>query len=307
MITSPHWRVVMGPACWQPEAGTKLFCVLVGLRYFLEVWMTVVVGRENWSSLAIDSSQYSYPDWQTGLKPMFWDLRTPGPIRTAILHDYPTSIDVESPLLVVGMAKRYIEIFHLDFAGSPFKARLFPLKSTTTVVSCNLFHQGSGDRLCSEKHNTSVPFPTNCEDKRSDSGGLPVAHAVNDISFHPVNGTLATLLLSLVIEPPIGSDGTIKLWDKNRRKCLKRAVFFGTISMKARFRAVHSILTGTILTCATNRRSSVGVSPKYQIKLHMCNDEVKGEQDFVMSRALFKLTCEKFCNSMVLAVVGRRL
>ncbi|KAK0497111.1 hypothetical protein EDD18DRAFT_1073320, partial [Armillaria luteobubalina] len=88
-----------------------------------------------------------------------------------------------------------------------------------------------------------------------------VAHAVNDISFHPVNGMLATC----------GSDGTIKVWDKNRRRRLKTLeIYEGPVS------CCSFNPDGTVLAYATNRRLSIGVSPKYQIKLHKCNDEVKG-------------------------------
>ena len=38
-----------------------------------------------------------------------------------------------------------------------------------------------------------------------------IIHQVNDIAFHPVHGTLAT----------VGSDGTFSFWDKDARTKLK--------------------------------------------------------------------------------------
>ncbi|KAK0502067.1 WD40-repeat-containing domain protein [Armillaria luteobubalina] len=131
---------------------------------------------------------------------------------------------------------------------TPVPTRLSPLKSTTTVVSCFTkgpvvgYAVGAMDGRTAICSNDFV-FRCHSEDKRSDSGGLPVAHAVNDISFHPINGTLATC----------GSDGTIKLWDKNRRKRLKTLeIYEGPVS-RCSFNP-----DSMVLAYATNRRLSIG-------------------------------------------------
>ncbi|KAK0471698.1 WD40 repeat-like protein, partial [Armillaria novae-zelandiae] len=262
-------------ACWTTD-GKQLFSGGMDGMGFLSDASTgqvvqstrhdTAIQMANWLEFSNGSSTLLTTEWDKTMKAGFWDPRTPEPIRTTILHDYPTSVDVRSPLLVIGMAKHYIEIFHLDYAGSPFKTRLSPLKSTTTVVSCFTngpfigYAVGAMDGRTAiwyaKEHNISNDFIFHChsQDMCSDSGGLPVVHAVNDISFHPVNGTLATC----------GSDGTIKLWDKDRRKRLKTLeIYEGPVS------CCSFNPDGTILAYATNRRLSVGISPKYQIKLHM--------------------------------------
>jgi mRNA export factor len=61
--------------------------------------------------------------WDKTLK--YWDLRSNGPVQTISLPERCYSMDVTTPLLVVGTAERHILVYHLSNPTQIFKVRLF--------------------------------------------------------------------------------------------------------------------------------------------------------------------------------------
>jgi mRNA export factor len=137
---------------------------------------------------------------------------------------------VKYPMAVVGVAGRTIIIYQLDVQPQEFKRMESPLKYQHRCVSIftdKKTNAPTGFALGSIEGRVAIQYvnPTNPKDNftfkchRSNvapSGGVQDIYAVNDISFHPVHGTLAT----------VGSDGRFSFWDKDARTKLKTSEQF---------------------------------------------------------------------------------
>lgn len=159
--------------------------------------------------------------WDKTVK--YWDLRTPNPVATVTLPERVYSMDSLYPLMVVGTAERHIEVFDLNNPSTPYKSLLSPLKWQTRCVSVcqpsqiNGFAVGSVEgrvafQYIDEKdHGNNFSFRCHRKDTTPNSKDQAMVFAVNDISFHPIQGTFSTA----------GSDGSFHFWDKDARSRLK--------------------------------------------------------------------------------------
>ncbi|KAH7928359.1 WD40 repeat-like protein [Leucogyrophana mollusca] len=211
--------------------------------------------------------------WDKTIK--YWDLRTPNPVATAQLPERCYTMDVQYPYVVVGTAERHIQIFNLSNPSSPYKSIMSPLKWQTRVISCCInspsssFAVGSLEgrvaiQFVEEKDNANnYSFRCHRRDQTPSAKDQSIIYAVNDISVHPVHGTVSTC----------GSDGTIHFWDIYGRTRLKSfEAVPGTVS------ATTFNRNGTIFAYAVSydwSKGHSGMTPDYPNKLmiHACKDE----------------------------------
>lgn len=149
--------------------------------------------------------------WDAKLK--FWDQRQPQPVGVFDLPERVYSLDVRDNLLVVATAGRHIIAY--DCSGQPreHSRRESPLKYQTRCVSC--FPDSTGFAVGSIEGRVGIHYIQKVAGKesfafkchRQDSN----VYAVNDIAFHPVHGTFAT----------VGADGGVNFWDKDNKQRLK--------------------------------------------------------------------------------------
>ncbi|CCM00073.1 uncharacterized protein FIBRA_02100 [Fibroporia radiculosa] len=230
--------------------------------------------------------------WDKTLK--YWDLRTPNPVASVQLQDRCYSMDVAYPLLVVGTAERHIQIFNLANPTTPYKTMPSPLSWQTRVVTCSpaadAFAIGSIEgrvavHYLEEKDSTyvltflgvpvqlsqlvfrkSFSFRCHRRDLSPTQKSQSLVFAINDISYHPIHGTLSTC----------GSDGVMNIWDLDARTRLK--VFEqapGPITSTCFNR------TGTVFAYAVSyewSKGHTGMTPGHpnKVMFHVCtDDEVK--------------------------------
>ncbi|KAJ7573657.1 WD40-repeat-containing domain protein [Mycena floridula] len=156
--------------------------------------------------------------WDQTIK--YWDLRTQNPVATVNLHERCYTFDVQYPLMVVGTAGLAIQIFNLNNPTTPVKTMPSPLKHQTRIITCPPSSQkpsfivgsieGRVAVQYTEEKDISSNFSFRCHRADVKDGGSLV-YAVNDISVHPVQGTVSTC----------GSDGLIHFWDTEARMRLK--------------------------------------------------------------------------------------
>lgn len=156
--------------------------------------------------------------WDKTLK--FWDLRSPTPLGTIQLPERVYCSDVYGPMAIVSGAGRYIKVYNLDNQPQEMKNIESPLKFQHRCVSIFLdknknptgFALGSIEgRVAIQYVDTPNPkdnFTFKCHRSTPTQANQPQdIFAVNDIAFHPLYMTLAT----------VGSDGRFSFWDKDAR------------------------------------------------------------------------------------------
>ncbi|CAG8469509.1 6302_t:CDS:2 [Paraglomus brasilianum] len=149
--------------------------------------------------------------WDKTVK--YWDTRTPNPVLSIDVPDRVYTMDLVSPLLVIGTADRHIVIYNIANPGTPYKTQPSPLKYQTRVISC--FVNATGYAIGSIEGRVGIQY---LDDKDGHSSFSFKCHregsnvySVNAISFHPLHGTFSTA----------GSDGTFNFWDKDSKQRLK--------------------------------------------------------------------------------------
>jgi mRNA export factor len=132
-------------------------------------------------------------------------------------------VDVDYPMAVVGTAGRNIIIYQLENTPREYRQLESPLKFQHRAVAIfkdkkntpTGFALGSVEgRVAIQYVNAINPkdnFTFKCHRSNVVNNGYQDIFAVNDIKFHPVHGTLAT----------VGSDGRYSFWDKDARTKLK--------------------------------------------------------------------------------------
>ena len=155
----------------------------------------------------------------------FWDTRQPKPLKEITLNERVYAADTFGPMAVITTADRAIQVYSLDQGPTEFKKFDSLLKYQHRCVSIFTdksrnptgFAIGSiegrvaimyvdarnpaTDNFTFKCHRSNPATPANVQD----------IYAVNDIAFHPVHCTLAT----------VGSDGRYSYWDKDGRTKLK--------------------------------------------------------------------------------------
>lgn len=127
-------------------------------------------------------------------------------------------------MAAVGTADRGICLYSLEGKPAEFKRVESPLKHQHRCVAVfrdKKSKQPVGFAVGSVEGRVAIQYvnPTNpkdnftfkCHRSAGTTTGYQDIYAVNDIAFHPVHGTLAT----------VGSDGSFSFWDKDARTKLK--------------------------------------------------------------------------------------
>ena len=65
----------------------------------------------------------------------YWDLRSPNAAHTQQLPERVYAMDVNHPLLVVGLADRQVQVYNLSQPQTPYKTQQSPLKFQTRCVT----------------------------------------------------------------------------------------------------------------------------------------------------------------------------
>ncbi|RNA09303.1 mRNA export factor [Brachionus plicatilis] len=217
-------------ACWSQD-GTKVFtasCDKTAKMWDLQANQFVQIAqhdapiktihhivRPNYSCVMTGS-------WDKTLK--FWDLRSPTPLGVIQLPERCYCADVSGPMAIVSGANRFIKVYNLDNKPQEVKTIDSPLKYQHRCVSIFLdknknptgFALGSIEgRVAIQYVDTPNPkdnFTFKCHRSQQATSSQPQdIYAVNDIAFHPIYMTLAT----------VGSDGKFSFWDKDARTKLK--------------------------------------------------------------------------------------
>ncbi|XP_060833854.1 protein Rae1 [Rhopalosiphum padi] len=161
--------------------------------------------------------------WDKTLK--FWDVRSSVPMMTINLPERAYCADVDYPMAVVGTASRGIVVYKLEGKPEMVKTVDSPLKYQHRCVAIfrdKKKQSPTGFGLGSVEGRVAIHYiqPQSSKDnftfkchRQNNSGTMNVQdiYAVNDIKFHPVHGTLAT----------VGSDASFAYWDKDARTKLK--------------------------------------------------------------------------------------
>lgn len=173
----------------------------------------------------IKTSTYSCimtSSWDRTLK--FWDTRSQSPLTTINLPERSYCADVLGPMAVVSTADRAILIYKLDPSPTLIKSSDSPFKFQHKCVSIFVDEkrEPTGYALGSIEGRVAIQYVQQKDPKSNftfkchrsngqNNPGVQDIYSVNDIAFHPVYGTMAT----------IGSDGKYSFWDKDARTRLK--------------------------------------------------------------------------------------
>lgn len=213
--------------------------------------------------------------WDKTLK--FWDTRTPNPMLTINLPERCYCADVFYPMAVVGTAGRGIIVYQLEGQPQEFKKIESPLKYQHRSVAIFLdkksapcgFALGSVEGRVAIQYvspqNPKDNFTFKCHRSNGTSNGYQDIYAVNDIAFHPVHGTLAT----------VGSDGRFSFWDKDARTKLKTSEQVEQPIVKCCFNARGDIFAYAVSYDWSKGHEFYNPQKKNYIFLHSCYEELK--------------------------------
>lgn len=159
--------------------------------------------------------------WDKTLK--FWDARQPNPMLTLNLPDRLYAADVMYPMAVACTAGKNCIVYQLDNSPREYKKMDINLKNMlrSVAICADLktkqpigFAVGSVEgRVAIQYLNAANPkdnFTFKCH-RVDQTGNVQEIYPINDLAFHPVHGTLAT----------IGGDCRYSYWDKDSRTKLK--------------------------------------------------------------------------------------
>lgn len=226
----------------------------------------------------IKASNYSCimtGSWDKTLK--FWDTRTQNPILTINLPERCYCADVVYPMAVVGTAGRGIIVYTLEGTPQEYKKIESPLKYQHRCVSIFMDKKGapSGFALGSVEGRVAIQYvnPQNpkdnftfkCHRSNGTTNGYQDIFPVNDIAFHPVHGTLAT----------VGSDGRFSFWDKDARTKLKTSEPMEQPITCCCFNAGGEIFAYAISYDWSKGHEYYNPQKKNYIFLHPCFEELK--------------------------------
>jgi mRNA export factor len=213
--------------------------------------------------------------WDKTLK--FWDTRSPNPMLTINLPERIYCADVDYPMAVVGTAGRELIIYQLEGKPQEYKRIESPLKYQNRCVaifrdkkkSPTGYALGSVEGGVAIQHvNTQNPkekFTFQWHRSNGAPNGYQDIYAVNDIAFHPVHGTLAT----------VGSDGIFNFWDKDALTKLKTSEVMEQPITSCCFNSNGQIFAYAVSYDWSKGREFYNPTKKNYIFLRSCYDELK--------------------------------
>jgi len=218
--------------------------------------------------------------WDKTLK--FWDTRSPNPIMSIDLGERCYVADVDFPMAVVGTANRGLIIYNLDGQPKEYKKVDPPLKYQHRCIAIfrdkknppqpTGFALGSIEgRVAIHYANAQNPkdnFTFKCHRSNGVTNGFQDIYAVNDIAFHPVHGTLAT----------VGSDGRFSFWDKDARTKLKTSEPMEQPITCCAFNSTGQIFAYAVSYDWSRGHEYYNPQKKNYIFLRSCIDDLKPRQ-----------------------------
>jgi len=269
------------------DDGTKIF--VVGADKTVRVWdlgsnQVMQLGQHDQPVKTchwIKSPSYSLlmtGSWDKTLK--FWDPRSsPGnPAATAALPERVYCSDVVYPMAAVGLANRQIKIYKLD--GSPqevkqiesplkFQHRCISIFKDPKTMSPAGFALGSIEGRVAvqlvDAINPKDNFTFKCHRSPELNNGFQDIFAVNDVAFHPVHGTLAT----------VGSDGRFSFWDKDARTKLKTSEKLEQAITRCCFSKAGDVFAYAVSYDWSKGHEYFNPQQKNYIFLHPCFEDMK--------------------------------
>ncbi|GLH13561.1 WD repeat-containing protein 55 homolog [Gryllus bimaculatus] len=207
--------------------------------------------------------------WDKTLK--FWDTRSPNPMLTISLPER------DFPMAVVGTANRGLIVYQLEGKPQEYKRIDSPLKYQHRCVAIfrDKKKQPTGYALGSVEGRVAIQYvnPSNpkdnftfkCHRSNGSTNGYQDIYAVNDIAFHPVHGTLAT----------VGSDGSFSFWDKDARTKLKPSEAMEQSITRCCFNSNGQIFAYAVSYDWSKGHEFYNPMKKNYIFLRSCYDELK--------------------------------
>ncbi|KAJ8972374.1 hypothetical protein NQ314_000198 [Rhamnusium bicolor] len=199
------------------------------------------------------------------------------PIKTCHWIKAPNYSYVDFPMAVVGTAGRQIIVYQLEGKPQEYKKLDSPLKYQHRCVA--IFRDKkkvpTGYALGSVEGRVAIQYvnPTNPKDnftfKCHRSNGTPNGYqdiyAVNDIAFHPIHGTLAT----------VGADGSFSFWDKDARTKLKPSELMEQPITRCAFNHNGQIFAYSVSYDWSRGHEFYNTQKKNYIFLRSCYEELK--------------------------------
>lgn len=108
-------------------------------------------------------------------------------------------------------------------------------------------------------------FTFKCHRSNGTPNGYQDIYAVNDIAFHPIHGTLAT----------VGSDGSFSFWDKDARTKLKPSELMEQPITRCAFNHNGQIFAYAVSYDWSKGHEYYNTAKKNYIFLRPCYDELK--------------------------------
>ncbi|KAG6816452.1 hypothetical protein H0H87_005935 [Tephrocybe sp. NHM501043] len=221
--------------------------------------------------------------WDKTIK--LWDLRQSSPVATVSLPERCHTFDVDFPTMVVGTADRGIHVYDMNNLKTPYKSSPSPLKYQTRVVKLLQRLNGStryaigsvegrvAIHYVEERKNPSDNYSFRCHrvepgtksqitDQNTNQQTTLIYH-VNDISVHPIHGTVSTS----------GGDGVTHIWDIDARSRLKTFDNMDAPIISSAFNHDGSIFAYAV--AYDWHKGHMGMVPGHpnKVMLHACKDE----------------------------------
>ncbi|KAF0307231.1 mRNA export factor [Amphibalanus amphitrite] len=213
--------------------------------------------------------------WDKTLK--FWDTRSPNPMMSIALPERAYCADVDYPMAVVSTANRGIIVYQLEGQPQQFKTQESSLRYQHRCISIfrDKMNRPTGYAIGSVEGRVAIQYvnPANpkdnftfkCHRSNGTNQGYQDIFSVNDIRFHPVHGTLAT----------VGSDGRFSFWDKDARTKLKTSEAMEQSITKCAFNHTGQIFAYAVSYDWSKGHEFYTPTKKNYIFLHPCFEELK--------------------------------
>ncbi|KAI4466534.1 mrna export factor and bub3 [Holotrichia oblita] len=184
--------------------------------------------------------------WDKTLK--FWDTRSATPMMSITLPERCYCADVDFPMAVfIG-----ISVLTRDKKKAPTGYALGSVEGRVAIQYVN-------------PSNPKDNFTFKCHRSNAAPNGFQDIYAVNDIAFHPVHGTLAT----------VGSDGSFSFWDKDARTKLKASETMEQPITRCSFNHNGQIFAYSVSYDWSKGHEYYNPLKKNYIFLRSCYDELK--------------------------------
>nr|CAH7754917.1 unnamed protein product [Callosobruchus chinensis] len=180
-------------------------------------------------------------------------------------------------MAVVGTAGKQIIVYQLEGKPQEYKKLDSPLKYQHRCVaifrdkkkSPTGYALGSVEgRVAIQYVNPANPkdnFTFKCHRSNGTPNGYQDIYAVNDIAFHPIHGTLAT----------VGADGSFSFWDKDARTKLKPSELMEQPISRCAFNHNGQIFAYAVSYDWSKGHEFYNTQKKNYIFLRPCYDELK--------------------------------